>query len=118
MTTPVRHWRYDVPGAPGIDRATVFLDSTGVFTSVSAYGAFGHWYDGPGTRDFREFIMQLGEDPYHGSLFDKLTGAHREKWFTGNAKAFVEKVMPRLAAILRAELTAEGYFDIAKEVSP
>lgn len=57
MTT--KHWRYEVPAAPGRDRAIVFLDSEGTFVSASAYGIIGDRYNAFGNQDFRAFVLGL-----------------------------------------------------------
>lgn len=175
MSAPVRFWRYEIPydRATGDDGATIFVDSTGVFAAVGAYGAFAYHWSANNRRDCREFILDLSPD----YAKDKLARGHRvfdgeatlasvvalakrvglseddlerlndeledegsdfgsesdfdhwlhetrfmdrfdvsevygcrEERFEAGLVAFVEKVLPRLAVLLRAELAAEGYF--------
>lgn len=58
MSAPVTVWRY-VLRARG-DWAVVLMDSSGIFSAVSSWGAFGYYWPRHGHQDFREFF--LGKD--------------------------------------------------------
>jgi len=58
MSTPTV-WRY-VLRAGRANWAVVLLDSTGIFSAVSSWGNFAHWWSHNGHEDFREFF--LGKD--------------------------------------------------------
>lgn len=59
MSAPVTTWRY-VLRQKGMGWAVIHMDSTGIFSAVSDWGSFGHWWSHHGHKDFREFF--LGKD--------------------------------------------------------
>lgn len=158
------HHRYDVRSERGEWLATVFIGADGVFSTVSDYGNYGHYWGSP-SCDIRAFLCRVDEHYFVGKLSPRLetdsdaTEAEikraiirlrrdgildadqaREEWELlywirdGNecgwwaqtslgeytfpadlicmrrspqAVLFVERVMPRLVLMLRAELAAE-----------
>lgn len=58
MSAPVTVWRYVLKSKSGW--AVVLMDSTGIFSAVSDWGNFGHWWSAHGHKDFREFF--IGKD--------------------------------------------------------
>lgn len=65
MTSPVTTWRYSVPSENGEGWAVLFLDSSGVFASVSDWGSYSyHWHSScwPQANGFREFVIGRGDD--------------------------------------------------------
>jgi len=63
-------WRYHLPNENGEGWAIAFLDSSGVFTSVSDYGDYGHRWPqaGWGPEDFRAFFLQCDDSYILGKI--------------------------------------------------
>lgn len=78
----VQTWRYRLPFCQKGDGGTFFLDSTGVFTSYSAYGAFGYRWTSIGSHSIRSFVAQINAD----YAYSKLVHGRREV-FDGDATA-------------------------------
>ena len=158
------HRRYNVRGERDEWLATVFIGADGVFSTVSDYGNYGHYWGSP-SCDIRAFLCRVDENYLVGKLSPqwetdidatevevkktiiRLRRAGtldaeqaRDEWellsyvragndggwwaqttlgqhaYPGDlwqqmrspqAVLFVERVMPRLVAMLRAELAAE-----------
>ena len=158
------HRRYNVRGERDEWLATVFIGADGVFSTVSDYGNYGHYWGSP-SCDIRAFLCRVSNDYLAAKLSpqwatdvdateveikrtiirlrrDGTLDAEqaREEWellycvrdgdsggwwaqttlgqhaYPGDlwqqmrspqAVLFVERVMPRLVAMLRAELAAE-----------
>ena len=54
MTSAVRLWRYELPGA------IVVLGSDGFFSAVGDRGDYAHYWPSHGRNDFREFFIREG----------------------------------------------------------
>lgn len=171
MTTQpeITMWRYAFPSINGEGWAVILMDSSGVFSAVSDYGDYAHYWNHHGCKDFREFFLGSSRDymlrklhpkkeydsettldvvlstiieerragtltkeeardtwhevrVHHNDLESEFNffswvesgPAITESWelyrdrFPVDAQAFVDNVMPRLAAVLKAELHTEG----------
>lgn len=56
MAETVTVWRHVLRSKHGW--GVVLMDSTGIFSAVSAWGTFGHWWSHHGHKDFREFFLE------------------------------------------------------------
>jgi len=54
-------WRYRIPGSKRDSGGVVVIDETGLFTAVTDFGNYAHWWPGQhsGYSDFRLFIHNL-----------------------------------------------------------
>ncbi|QRK06029.1 hypothetical protein JQX13_38780 [Archangium violaceum] len=91
MSTPVTVWRYVLRSKHGW--AVILMDSTGVFSAVSDWGNFGHWWSHHGHKDFREFF--LGKDfarwpSYCAGKFRPEQVYDEEKTFQGIRRRILE----------------------------
>lgn len=56
------HRRYDVCTEKGYWLATAFIGADGVFSAVSDYGDYGHWWRSIGCDDIRQFLCGCDAD--------------------------------------------------------
>lgn len=91
MSTPITVWRYVLRSKRGW--AVILMDSTGIFSAVSGWGNFGHWWSHHGHDDFRKFF--LGKDfaqypSYCAGKFRPATVYEEEKTFQGIRRRILE----------------------------
>src|ERR1051325_1923082 len=59
----MKTWNYRLPNdKPGEGWAHIILTENGVFTAVSDWGNYTHWWNHTGTKDFREFFLSAERD--------------------------------------------------------
>lgn len=82
MTTIIKKtpktWRYDLYRAGfGSGWAIIFIDENGLFSTVSDYGNYGHWWSAHGQDDARKFFLHSRQDPSY--FMGKLHGSRPEE---------------------------------------
>lgn len=66
-------WRYVLPFNQRSDGGTFLLDSSGMFSAVSAYGGYAYRWSAFGT-DFRSFFARCDADYLYGKLHQRPRG--------------------------------------------
>lgn len=79
MKRDVEVWRYRLPRGQFDCGGVVLIDSTGLFSAVTDFGNYAHWWPGQhcGYPDFRLFIHKLAGDcgeGYHDYFLGKVRG--------------------------------------------
>jgi hypothetical protein len=62
MSEPVKHYRYYLPSEKGEGYAVIFLDSVGVFSTVSDWGNYGYIWGSRGGVEFRQWLIENHKD--------------------------------------------------------
>lgn len=103
-------WQYDFSAALDAGWGTFILRSDGYFSAVTDYGNYVYRWPYHGYEDFRSFWI-VNRWAYPDYVISKLTNpGHYQSTNTRKAaermcRMFCEKMLPRLAEAIRAEMT-------------